>query len=151
MVRDDGRVSVDPVARQAHQRAMLADRYGSPPPWRRRALLVAVAVVALAFAGWLGWTIWEQSRPVVSSGDLSYRVVDDNLARTRFTVEYRDGVVATTCTLRAYAEDHTLVGELSFTPQPSPDGTVEQPLSTDRRATSVELVGCTAPGQDRPR
>ncbi len=53
--------------------------------------------------------------------------------------------------MRAYAEDHTLVGIVSFTPDPTSTGRVTQEISTDRRATSVELLGCTAPGQSRPR
>ena len=58
-----------------------------------------------------------------------------------------DGVVAS-CTLRAFAEDHTVVGELVFAPK---GGKSDQSVRTERRATSVELLGCTAPGQNRPR
>ena len=65
-------------------------------------------------------------------------------------IDLQDDVVAT-CTVRAYSEDHTLVGSVSFTPEPTPSGRVTQEISTDRRATSVELLGCTAPGQSRPR
>ncbi len=129
----------------------LAERYGAPAPWRRPTLLVAAAVVVLAFAGWLGWTTWVQARPLVASGELTFDVVDENLAVAQFTVDLRDDDVAATCTLKAYAEDHSLVGSVSFTPDPGGDGRVEQDVATDRRATSVELVGCTAPGQGRPR
>ena len=52
------------------------------------------------------------------------------------------------CTLRAFAEDHTVVGELVFVPE---DGRSDQDVRTERRATSVELLGCTAPGQNHPR
>ena len=52
------------------------------------------------------------------------------------------------CTLRAFAEDHSTVGELAFEPV---DGRNEVTLRTERRATSVTLLGCTAPGQPRPR
>ena len=50
--------------------------------------------------------------------------------------------------MRAYAEDHTSVGELAFTPA---DGDNEVVVRTERRATSLEKIGCTAPGQPRPR
>ena len=129
----------------------LADRYGAPAPWRRPATIALALVVVLAFGGWLGWTIWEQSRPQVASGQLTFDFVDDNTAAVRFVVDLRDDDVEATCTIRVYAEDHSLVGTVSFTPEPAPDGTVEKNVSTDRRATSVELVGCTAPGQSRPR
>ena len=128
----------------------LADRYGAPAAWKRPALRTAIALLVLVSGGWLGWTIWEQSSPAVASGELTYTIVDDNTASTRFVIDLQDDVVAT-CTVRAYSEDHTLVGSVSFTPEPTPSGRVTQEISTDRRATSVELLGCTAPGQSRPR
>ena len=126
----------------------LADRYGAPAPWRRRVLVAGCVVVVAAFLGWLGWTIWDQSTPQVRSDLVGYDVVDEH--RSTATVEVRladDGVVAS-CTLRAFAEDHTVVGELVFVPD---DGQSDQAVRTERRATSVELLGCTAPGQSRPR
>jgi hypothetical protein len=129
---------------------LLAERYGAPSPWRRPALRTAIAALAVVALGWLAWTIWVQSSPAVASGELTFDIIDDGTASAGFVVDVEDGVVAT-CTLRAYAEDHTLVGTVSFVPEPSPAGRVTQEISTDRRATSVELLGCTAPGQSRPR
>lgn len=113
--------------------------------------MVGAAAVVLAFGAWLGWTTWVHARPAVASGELTFDIVDANTAVARFTVELRDDGVDATCTLRAYAEDHTLVGTVSFAPEPDADERVEQRIATDRLATSVELVGCTAPGQGRPR
>jgi hypothetical protein len=59
--------------------------------------------------------------------------------------------VRASCTLRAYATDHTTVGELTFTPDPDEGQRQVQTIRTERRATSVESIGCTAPGQDQPR
>ncbi len=129
----------------------LAERYGAPPAWRRRSLLAVVAAVVVTFGAWLAWTTWEQSSPPVSSGELTFDIVDDNTASARFRIDLNGDDVDATCTLRAFSEDHTLVGLVSFVPEPSAGGRVEQLISTDRRATSVELVGCTAPGQPRPR
>jgi hypothetical protein len=126
----------------------LADRYGAPSPWRRRTVLAAAVVVVAAFLGWLGWTIWDQSTPQVRSEIVGYKVVDEHLSTATVEVRLADDDVAASCTLRAYAEDHTVVGELVFTP---PDGQSEQDVRTERLATSVELLGCTAPGQSRPR
>jgi len=128
----------------------LADRYGAPAPWKQPALRTAIALLVLVSGGWLGWTIWEQASPPVASGELTFTIVDDNSASARFVIDLQEGVVAT-CTVRAYAEDHTLVGTVSFTPEAAASGRVTQEISTDRRATSVELLGCTAPGQSRPR
>ena len=50
--------------------------------------------------------------------------------------------------VKAFAEDHTVVGEATFTPVA---GRNEVTLRTERRATSVESVGCTTPDQPRPR
>jgi hypothetical protein len=125
----------------------LADRYGAPAPWRRRVLIAGCVVVVAAFLGWLGWTIWEQSTPAVRSDLVGYDVVDEHRSTATVDVRLADGVAAS-CTLRAFAEDHTVVGELVFTP---PDGRSDQDVRTERRATSIELLGCTAPGQSRPR
>ncbi len=126
----------------------LADRYGAPSPQRRAVLLSVSVVVVAAFLGWLGWTIWDQSTPDVRPELVGYDVVDEHLSTATVEVRLADDDVAASCTLRAYAEDHTVVGELVFTP---PDGQSEQDVRTERRATSVELLGCTAPGQSRPR
>jgi hypothetical protein len=55
--------------------------------------------------------------------------------------------------LQAFAADHAVVGEVSVTvgsDRPA-TSTVTTRLRTERRATSVDLVGCTAPGQKQPR
>ena len=89
----------------------LADRYGTPSPWRGRAVLLGCVVVAAAFLGWLGWTIWEQSTPQVQSSLVGYDVVDQHRAEATVDVSLGDDDVDATCTLRAYAEDHSVVGE----------------------------------------
>lgn len=126
----------------------LADRYGAPSPWRRGVLLGAVVVVAAAFLGWLGWTIWDQSTPDVRSELVGYEVVDVHGATATVDVRLRADDVVATCRVRAYAEDHAIVGEATFTPQ---DGRNEVEVRTEREATSVELLGCTTPDQRRSR
>ncbi|WP_028644949.1 DUF4307 domain-containing protein [Nocardioides sp. URHA0020] len=126
----------------------LADRYGAPAPWRRRAVIAVSVVVVAAFLGWLGWTIWDQSTPQVRSDLVGYDVVDEHESTATVDVRLADSGVVASCTLRAFAEDHTVVGELVFVPR---DGESDQSVRTERRATSVELLGCTAPGQNRPR
>lgn len=129
----------------------LDQRYGATPAWRRRVGLGAVAVVALAFVGWLVWTIAAQSSPIVASEQLGFRIVDDNTATAIVQIQFRDDDVDAVCTVRAYAEDHSLVGELDFYPDPTAGDRFEEDISTVLRATSVESEGCTAPGQTRPR
>ncbi|MCW2764177.1 MAG: hypothetical protein JWO11_136 [Nocardioides sp.] len=129
---------------------LLAERYGSPEPWRRRVLVGACVVVALAFVGWVGWTTWSHANPEVTSELISFDVVDEHSATAVVEVRLAGDGVDATCSLQAFAEDHTLVGTLSFTPDPAAGERYEEVLRTERRATSVDLVGCTAPGQPRP-
>jgi Domain of unknown function (DUF4307) len=94
------------------------------------------------------WTMFFHANPVVSSELVGWEVVDDQAVTARVDVDIRDDDVAATCRVKAFAEDHTVVGEVSFTPE---QGTNQVELRTERRATSVESTGCTAPGQSRPR
>ena len=131
----------------APNRVDLSERYGVPRPGQRRLLLVGVGVVVAAFLAWLAWAAWDQSTPPVDSQLHGFTVVDDASAEAMVDVAVRDDVTAR-CVLRAYADDHSLVGEVDFEPV---DGRNDVVVRTERRATSVELVGCTAPGQNRPR
>ena len=125
----------------------LADRYGAPSRWRRPATIGIAVALAVVCLGWLGWTVWFHSTPAVTSSLVTFDVVSDHETRVRLDVRLADDVEAS-CRLRAFAEDHTTVGELAFTPV---DGNNEVVIRTERRATTVEKLGCTAPGQPRPR
>jgi len=60
--------------------------------------------------------------------------------------------VRASCLLRAYAEDHSVVGELPVPVESgAPTRSVVATVRTERRATAVELVGCSAPGQEERR
>ena len=131
--------------------ARLADRYGAPRPGRRRALLAGCAVVVLAFLGWLAWTTWEHANPRVDSELLSFEVVDEHTVTAVVQIELAEDDVVARCLLRAIAEDHSAVGDLSFTPDPGAGDRVEVTIRTERRATSVESLGCLADGQSRRR
>jgi hypothetical protein len=125
----------------------LADRYGAPSRWRRPLTIGIAVTLAVVSLTWLAWTVWFHTTPTVTSDLVTFDVTDDHETRARLDVSLGDGVEAT-CRLRAFAEDHTTVGELAFTPV---DGTNEVVIRTERRATTVEKLGCTAPGQPRPR
>jgi hypothetical protein len=125
----------------------LTERYGAPSRLRRPvtiALAVTLAVVGLT---WLGWAAFFHSTPDASSELVTFDVTSDHETQARLDVTLGDGVEAT-CRLRAFAEDHTTVGELAFTPVAGVNRVV---IRTERRATTVEKLGCTAPGQPRPR
>jgi hypothetical protein len=125
----------------------LTDRYGAPSPGRRRVLVGTVVAVVVASLGWLAWAAWFHATPPVRSELVTWAVVDDHEATATVSVVLQDGVAAS-CVVRAVAEDHTTVGEVAFEPV---DGSNDVSVRTERLATSVTLLGCTAEGQPRPR
>jgi hypothetical protein len=110
-------------------------------------VVAGVAVLGLVFVGWVAWAAWFHGSPTVESELTAYDVVSEHAATAVVQVSLEEGADAS-CRVRALAEDHTTVGELAFAPT---DGRNEVEVRTERRATSVELVGCTTPDQQRPR
>ncbi len=129
----------------------LAQRYGGPAPYRRRLLLAGSVLLAAAFGGWLAWTTWGHATAAVTSEMETYSIDGPDSATAVVVVTLRDGEVDAQCRLRALAEDHSVVGALTFSPDPGAGRRQSQTLRTERLATTVELLGCTAPGQPRPR
>jgi hypothetical protein len=129
----------------------LEERYGARSPGRRRVVIAASAVLALAFLGWLGWVVYETLTPQVTSSLESFHIDDAHTATAVVAVSLSSADVEATCQLRAYAADHTTVGATSFTPDPSKGQRQTVQIKTERLATAIESLGCTAPGQDKPR
>ena len=136
------------------QQEELTERYGAPSPVARRALVSMIVLVVGAFLGWLAWTALFHGNPDVSSQLVSFTVDDEHQVTARVDVQLGDDDVVATCLLRAIAEDHTVVGELHFDVRASDledDSVLEREIRTERRATSVDPVGCTTSRQQRPR
>ena len=129
----------------------LSERYGAPQPWRRRALVGACVALAVLFLGWLAWAAFVQSTPEAESELVSFDVVDEHTATAVIAVDRSDDSVEANCKVQAIAEDKVVVGEASFTPNGAARGREEVTIRTERRATSVDLVGCTTEDQARPR
>ena len=131
----------------------LEERYGAPSPTRRIVVIVVAAVVSVVFLGWLGWAALFHSDPAVSSELTTWDQVDDHTTEATLRVEFGDGWIGAECTVRAIAEDKTVVGSLTFTPTDNGEDTVNEvvEIATERRPTAVESLGCTADGQPRPR
>ena len=125
----------------------LTDRYGAPSRLRRPLGIGVAVLLAVLGLGWLGWTVWFHTNPAVTSDLVTFEVTSDHEVAARLDVRLADDVEAS-CRLRALAEDKTAVGEVAFAPV---DGSNSVVIRTERRATSVEKLGCTAPGQARPR
>lgn len=129
----------------------MSERYGRARP--KRWPLVGGGLIALVGLVWLGWAIWGQSTPKVTSEAVSFEVLDAHRARATINVHLSAVDVRATCLLRASAADHTVVGEVHFRipVDRATDFKITKTVRTERRATSVESVGCTAAGQNRPR
>jgi hypothetical protein len=126
----------------------LTERYAASPAWRRPVTIAAVVVLAAAGLVWLGWAAFVESTPKVSSQLIGWQVVDAHSATARVDVSITSGTTHPVCTVQALASDHTIVGQLRFTPSP---GTNQVSVQTSRTATSVDVPGCLADGQDQPR
>jgi hypothetical protein len=126
----------------------LTERYAAPPAWRRRLTLAGVVVLALVSLGWLVWATFVQATPKVESELRGWQVVDAHRATASVLVTVHDASSHPRCTVQALAADHTVVGELVFSPH---DGVNEVTVRTERGASAVEVPGCVADGQDRPR
>ncbi|MBD8870433.1 DUF4307 domain-containing protein [Nocardioides donggukensis] len=125
----------------------LAARYGTARPRRRRLVVTLSAAMAAVFLGWLAWATWFHSTPEVASELTGFEVVDTHTSTADVSVQLEDGAEAR-CRVRAFSEDHAVVGEISFVPV---QGRNDVSIRTEREATSVDLVGCTTPDQPRPR
>ncbi|WP_297733287.1 DUF4307 domain-containing protein [Nocardioides sp.] len=128
----------------------LAQRYAAPPPWRRRALIGAVAVLGAVFIGWVAWIAWVNATPSAESNLVGFDVASDSsvVAHVAVRLEGDLGDVVASCRVTAFAADRTIVGEVSFTPV---QGRNDVTIRTDRRAFRVELIGCSTPTDPRPR
>ena len=126
------------------------DRYGRPPRWRRTVIIAASGIVGVLALTWLAWTTFFHASPDVSAQIVSWEVVDDHAVTARIDVVIRGNAedIQATCRVQAVAADHVVVGEATFTPT---DGHNDVEVRTERRATSVDSVGCTTPDQPRPR
>jgi hypothetical protein len=130
----------------------LATRYGSPSRARRPVVVGLVVLLAVAGLAWLFWVIAYHGRPQVTSEMVGFEVDGQHAVVARFTVVRRDADVPASCLLRAYADDHAVVGEATVpVAGAQTNRSVSTSVRTERRATTVDLVGCTAPGQKQAR
>ena len=130
----------------------MAGRYGDQTPRRRRAVILASGVVGVLALAWLAWAGWSQSTPDVESNLQSFEVVDSHSVEATVVVDIRSEGVTANCLVRAVGTDHSVVGERNFeVTGDSGASRHDVTLRTERKATSVELIGCTSPDQSRPR
>ena len=130
----------------------MAGRYGGQSTRRRRTVILAAGVVGVLALAWLAWAGWSQSTPDVESNLQSFGVVDNHSVEATVVVDLRSEGVTASCLVRAVGTDHSVVGERNFeVTGDSGASRHDVTVRTERRATSVEMVGCTSPDQSRPR
>ena len=123
----------------------MVERYGTHRP-RRRWLLVAISsLVAIVALGWLAWAAWSQANPAIQAAVASFDIKNQHRIDATVEIRLHDPSVTGDCLLRATARDHSVVGELSF---PVARASTARDrvfhLRTERLATTVEVVRCTA-------
>jgi hypothetical protein len=129
----------------------LVQRYGTPSRGRRVGLVAVVAAIVAAGLAMLVWITLFHANPEIASEELGHEIVDDHLATVRVQIQVDDGIEDPTCSLRAISHDKAIVGQATFVPDPAEGPVYEIEVRTDRRATTVEWIGCKAPGQPRYR
>ncbi len=130
----------------------LASRYAGPGRFQRAVALVIVAALVLSGVGFLGWSVIFHSNPEVQSRLTAFHIDNDHQASVAFTVVRKASDIAATCALQAIAEDHTIVGAATIVVASGPpEQSLTAQIRTEREATAVDLIGCTAPGQARAR
>ncbi len=116
----------------------------------RVVLWVLGGVVAAAFVAWLVWAARFWANPVVTSGLVSFGDITDDSITVVFDIN-RDPGTAVTCEFEL-----TTLGRLDTTETVSIPAGPERRLRVEHTFTSehpvaAKLLGCTAPGQERPR
>lgn len=132
-------------------RADLAERYGTRRRGGRIVAIVLGATISVAFLAWLAWAALYQSNPAVSSQEIGFDIVDDHTATIEVRVLYGDEPVGAECSLRAISHDKAVVGQTTYRPDPDDGPVHEIEVRTERRATTVEWLGCRTDGQPRYR
>ena len=124
---------------------IVAGRYGSDRPKRRRVAVALGSLIAAALTAWAVWAALSLGNPAIDATVTAYDVVDTHEVRVKVTLHLRDTDTAGSCLLRATAEDHTVVGELNLTTAElrSAKGTWIS-LRTERRATTATVVRCSS-------
>jgi hypothetical protein len=131
---------------------VLQERYRGPSRLNRIVAIVVIAGLVAGGIGFIGWTVFVQSTPEVTSQLTSFAFPNDHLAEATFTVNRKSQFTKATCELVAFAADHAVVGEQTVRVVDGPEQqSLRAEIRTERAATSVDLRGCTTADQLRPR
>ena len=131
---------------------VLQQRYRGPSRMHRVVAGVVIAALVVSGIGFIGWSVFVQSTPEVTSQLTSFTMPNDHLAVASFVVKRKTQFTKATCQLVAFASDHAVVGEQTVRVVDGPEQqALRVEIRTDRAADGVDLQGCTTPDQLRPR
>lgn len=128
-------------------RSRPAERYGDlRPAWHStlaRVLVVALAVLVLAFTALAGW---QAANRDVRWTDVGYVILDDGRARTTFDVTVYQGTTAI-CTVQALAADYSVVGRQEVRIDVGTGRSVRERVEilTTSRAVTAVVEHCRVP------
>ncbi|WP_017239793.1 DUF4307 domain-containing protein [Streptomyces sp. SS] len=122
-------------------------RYGRSADERAdRKLKITGAVLGVLFLGLMGWFGWHYVvANKISAEMIKFDVVSDTEVQVHLEIRKDEGVEGV-CTLRSRSEDGAEVARKDVRVS-DPGSRVDRvySLRTTARATSAELIGCTAP------
>lgn len=138
-----GSSSQDRAVQAVSTAKLMEQRYGVRQAQVRPLRLVALAVLAVLAVSWLMWAAWHQANATAHGGMRSFTVVSEHQVDVLIDIRRSDGE-AVTCTLKAQAADHTIVGEQDVVVPAGKSGEIEfaATIETDREATTATVAGC---------
>ena len=121
----------------------MAARYGSDRPRRRWVGVALGGLLAVALGIWAVWAGQAQDDEPLTADVTSYHVVDTHQIQVKVAATFHDAGAEGSCLVRATAQDHTVVGELTLTAdQLRADDGHWIAVRTERRATTASVVRC---------
>lgn len=130
-----------PAALTPEQRARLQERYGSAHR-SPVGLLLAVAVLVLAFLGWVVWAAFQAAHADVRWRTVGYTDVTDTSVTVSFDV-FKDAGTPVTCLVRALDEASNEVGRAEVPIDAArSDAHVVYALPVTHRPTAAEVTSC---------
>jgi Domain of unknown function (DUF4307) len=131
----------------------LTDRYGRARGSRRTAGLVAIGLGIAVLVGIALWGGLRAAQPEVAARVVAFDPVSDRSVHVRLQVAAARTVA---CELVARGDKMATVGTSQVTiafddSTGRQERVVTHPIATSERALSVELLGCSVPGQARTR
>lgn len=107
-------------------------------PWRAR---IAILLLAITGAGWLGWSAWFHSNPALTIKEIAFTITSESSSELRYEVTRREPDRPIICVLRALDSSAAVVGEVRET---IPGETGKTASSTAARRTVVATLGKAA-------